>query len=224
MYSPKRRMRLFRDPAFTETDAIASALTTSLAAYRSANIGSWVSVTSDEYTAVQTTVSNTSIGMATTSLMAVSSNGNFVGNPFIATNVASADCPAIPAGSYVYAAAYRSTTAGRTGIQLYRNTTSNTYSNFTQLGSDLPTTVVGYNYVVLKQPASDVSTASLVALYTNTGNSRIFMFKPQATAPTNVNSRYLETAGPITTSTNIAPSPSGFSFALQTLSTTVKQW
>jgi len=226
MYSPKRRLRLFRNPAFTQTDAIANALTTSLSAYNSANIGSWVSVTSTEYDTVQTTVSNTSIGMATTSLMAASSNGNLLGNSkYISTNVASADCPAIPAGSYVYAAAYRSTLSGQTGIQLYQNTTSNTYSNFTQLGTNLPTSVVGYNYVVLKQSTSNVSTASLVALYTNTAaDARFFMYKPPVTVPTSVNARYFETTGPITTSTNIAQTGVGYSVALQTLSTTVKQW
>lgn len=225
MYSPKRRLRLFRDPAFSTANAITTSLTTSLNAYNSASNGSWVSVTSNEYTALQTNVSNTSLGMTTTAQLALCSNGTFSSSAYLATNVTDVYAPAIPANSYVYAAAYRYALAGQTGLQLYRNTASNVYSNFTQVGGDLPTTVNGYNYVVLKDSnAAPVSNASLAAMYTNTANAVYFLYKHFGTVPTTVNARYVTTAGPVTTSTNLSNTFSGLTFAIQTLSTPSKPW
>ena len=226
MYSPKRRFRLFRDPAFDGgRNAIAQSLTTSLSAYNSASDGQWVSITSAEYAALQANVSNTSLGMATTSLLALSSNGNFSTNAFISTNQPDANCPAIPANSYLYAVAYRYSLAGQTGLQLYRNSASNVYSNFTKVGSDLPTTISNYNYAVLKDTSlSPVANASLAAMYTNTAPAANMMYKHFGTAPTSVNARYVTTAGPITTSTNLTTTFAGLNFAIQTLSTTSKQW
>ena len=227
MYSPKKRFRLFRDPAFTGgTNNIITSLTTSLDTYNAAANGSWVSITSNEYVALQANVSNTSIGMTTNSLLAVSSNGNFSATAFIATNVVDANCPAIPANSYVYAAVYRYAAAGQSGIQLYQNTASNVYSNFTRIGSNLPTTVAGYNYVVLKDASSLVVTPSIVSIYTNTASASNLSFKTPGTQPTTVSSRYanVNTNVPITTSTNLSTSFPGLNFAIQTLSTTSKQW
>lgn len=225
MYSPKRKLRLFRSPGWSSSDNIAKSLTTSLSAYNSASNGTWVSITSNEYTALQTNVSNTTIGMTTTAQLALCSNGTYSSSAYIATNVVDAYAPAIPANSYVYAAVYRYALAGQTGIQFYRNTASNVYSNFTQVGGDLPTTINGYNYVVLKDTnATAVSSASLMSVYTNTANPVYFLYKHFGTVPTTVNARYLVTAGPITTSTNVSTIASGITFAIQTLSTTSKQW
>ena len=222
MYSPKRRFRLFRmGPA----DAIAASLTTSLSAYTSAADGTWVSITSTEYSALQTNVASTSIGMTTASQLTLSSNANFSSLAFMGTNQPDSYCPAIPANSYLYAAVYRYGLAGQTGLQLYRNTASNVYSNFTKVGGDLPTTVNGYNYVVLKDTTSSpLVGASLAAIFTNTASASNMFYKHPATAPATVNARYAITSGPITTSTNLTSTSAGLNFAIQTLSTTSKQW
>jgi len=225
MYSPKRRLRLFRHPAFSDVDQISASLTTSLSAYTSAANGTWVSVTSNEYATLQTNVANTSLGATTAAQLALASQAGFTMSKFITTNTADANCPAIPANSYVYAACYRYATAGHTGMQLYRNTASNVYSNFTQIGGDLPTTVAGYNYAVLKDTTSTpVANAGLAALFPNTSSPQSLYFKQQVTPPTTVSARYLITTGPITTSTNIATQFNQINFMFQTLSTTSKQW
>jgi len=220
MYSPKRRFRLFRG-----VDQIAASLTTSLSAYTSAANGTWVSITATEYAALQTNVANTSLGATTAAQLALTAQAGFTFSKFIVTNQADANCPAIPANSYVYAACYRYATAGHTGMQLYRNTASTVYSNFTQIGGDLPTTVVGYNYAVLKDTTSTpVETAGLAALFANTSSPQSLIFKGDTTAPTTVNTRYLVTNGPITTSTAINTQFTKINFMFQTLSTTAKQW
>jgi hypothetical protein len=223
MYSPKRRFRLFR--VFGETDKIALSLTTSLAAYTSAANGTWVRITSTEYAALQTNVTNTSLGATTAAQLNLTAQAGFTASKFIVTNQADANCPAIPANSYVYAACYRYATAGHTGMQLYRNTASNVYSNFTQIGGDLPTTVSGFNYAVLKDTTSTpVATAGLAAIFPNTISPQSMIFKGDLTAPTTVNTRYLVTPGPITTSTTISTQFTKINFMFQTLSTTSKQW
>lgn len=221
MYSPKRRFRLFRQG----TDQIAASLTTSLSAYRSAANGTWVNITSTEYAALQTNVANTSLGATTAAQLNLTPQAGWTFSKFIATNEADANCPAIPANSYVYAACYRYATAGHTGMQLYRNTASNVYSNFTQIGGDLPTTVTGFNYAVLKDTTSTpVATAGLAAIFANTVSPQSLIFKGDLTVPTTVNTRYLITNGPITTSTNVNTQFTKVNFMFQTLSTTVKQW
>jgi len=219
-------MKLFRDPAWSANDNIAKSLTTSLSAYNAASNGTWVSITSTEYTALQTNVSNTSLGMTTASQLALSAAGTFSASAYMATNASNSSyCPPIPANSYLYAVVYRYALAGQTGLQLYRNTASNVYSNFTQVGGDLPTTVNGYNYAVLKDTNSTpVSTASLAAIYTNTANSVYLLYKHPATVPTTVNGYYLVTAGPITSSTNLSNIFISGNYMFQTLSTTSKQW
>lgn len=220
MYSPKRRFRLFRG-----VDQIAASLTTSLSAYRSAANGTWVSITATEYSTLQTNVANTSLGATTAAQLNLAISGAFSASPFIVTNIVDANCPAIPANSYVYAVCYRYGRAGDSGMQLYRNTASTVYSNFTQIGGDLPATVAGYNYAVLKDTASTaVATSGLAALFANTAAPQYLYFKPPATAPATVNARYLVTAGPITTSTTISTQYNQINFMFQTLSTTAKQW
>lgn len=225
MYSLKRRLRLFRDPAFTGGDAIAESLTTSLSAYTAAANGTWVAITSTEYAALQTNVSNTSLGATTASQLGLTGQAGFTFSKFIVTNIASTNCPAIPANSYLYAVCYRYANAGDTGMQLYRNTASNVYSNFTQVGSNLPATVNGYNYAVLKDTTSTpVVSASLAALFANTTRPQSLVFKTDTTPPSTVSTRYLVTNGPITTSTSIGTTFNQINFMYQTLSTTVKQW
>lgn len=220
MYSPKRRFRLFR----AREDNIAKSLTTNLSAYNSAANGTWVAITSSEYSALQSNVSSTSLGGTTASQLGLASQAGFTFSKYIATNIADANCPAIPANSYVYAACYRYATAGHTGMQLYRNTASNVYSNFTQVGGDLPTTVAGYNYAVLKDTnATPVATAGLAAMFVNTTSPQSFIFKTSSATPT-ANTRVLITSGPITTSTNLTTSSTQINFMYQTLSTTSKQW
>ena len=217
MYSGKRRFRLFRDQA----NAITRSLTTSLNAYISASNGSWVSITSNEYTALQTNVSNTSLGMVSPTVLALASNGTFSAQAIMLTNQPNGtDSLAIPANSYLYAAVYRYGTAGQTGLQLYRNTASNVYSNFTQVGSDLPTTVNGYNYVVLKDPnATLVSNASLAAMWTNSADPRYLLY-----AIRGGNTVLWDKPVAVTSSTTLSTASPGYAIAIQTLSTTSKQW
>jgi hypothetical protein len=143
----------------------------------------------------------------------------------IATNQSNSDCPPVPANSFVYAIAYKHV-ASKSGIQVYQNTTTGT-SNFTQLGGNLPTTVSGTNqFVVLKNKLTfrnPTAAETLLSMFIPT-NASGFFFKPAITAPTTTTGKYLISPGTITTSTNLSSTFANGAFALQTLSTTTKQW
>jgi hypothetical protein len=209
-------------------DKILAALTTNRQAYLDATDGSWVTITLAEYTSLKSNVSGTSIGMASDAVIFAATSISFPGtasSSMIATNQSNSDCPPVPANSFVYAIAYKHV-ASKSGIQVYQNTTTGT-SNFTQLGGNLPTTVSGTNqFVVLKNKLTfrnPTAAETLLSMFIPT-NASGFFFKPAITAPTTTTGKYLISPGTITTSTNLSSTFANGAFALQTLSTTTKQW
>ena len=139
------------------SDKIYLALTTSASAYTSASSGSWVPITATEYTAVQTTVANTSyIGLSSNLFTSgpYSSSGYTFQNLFVANTSNASLTPTVPANNYLFAFAMimRNTlSVAITDFNVYTNDSTSTYSNFSLVGnSALPSVVGGRNYYVLK--------------------------------------------------------------------------
>lgn len=210
-------------------DKILASLSRNRQAYIDASDGSWIAITFFEFTALSSNITGTFKGMATDSIMGAANVANFPGtgtSAIIATNQSNSNCPPIPANSYVYAVGYRYAMSGQTGIQVFQNTTTG-FSNFTQLGGNLPTTAGTTNCAVFKNKAAfrnPIAAETLLALYTNTAPAYMMMYKPAATPPTTTTGKYLLAPGTITTSTDLATTFTSGAFAIQTLSTTVKQW
>jgi len=211
-------------------DKILEALTTNRRTYLAATDGSWVAITSTEYGSLKSNVSGTSVGIASDTVMFAAANISFPGtasSSMIATNQSNSDCPPVPANSFVYAIAYRHI-GSKSGIQVYQNTTTGT-SNFTQLGGNLPTTASAINsfqFAVLKNKLTfrnPTAAETLVSLFIP-ANASGFFFKSAIAAPTTTTGRFLISPGTITTSTNLSSTFANGAFALQTLSTTTKQW
>ena len=220
MYSPKRRFRLFR--SFGPVDRIAPSLTTSLSAYTAAGTGSWVKITSTEYTALQTNVSGTTPAGATAATMtAVGTSTNLTTGSVLFTSIVSPATPAVPANSYVYAVSFYYN-AINTDVRVYANDSTTSYTNFTQIGGSLPTTTAGTNYYVLKgasTPTSNVD-GNLAMWHNDILNQG---FKQNVGG---VGVRYTTTSTPSSSSslsTVFATGTAG-AFSLQALTTTSKQW
>ncbi len=230
MYSPKRRFRLFR--LFTPADPIAASLTTSLTAYNSASTGSWVSITSTEYTALQSNVPSTSVCVSSTDMLTASVNSNLVTGPVMATNSSNTTySPPIPISNYIYAAVFRYASAGATTVQLYNNTTIANSSNFTAVGNAFPSTTNGYNYAILKGGSSKTgATESYAAIYSDrtVGSLNWIHYKNVGSAPviSGANIRYSAPGAPltVTTSTNLVSVLSNSVIGLQVLTTSSNIW
>jgi hypothetical protein len=221
MYSPKRRFRLFRDPAFTGGgDKIAEALTTSLSSYTSASDGSWVKITSAEYTTLQTKVSGTSLaGTTAVTYSAIGTSTNFTTGSLIFTNIVGAATPAIPANSYVYAIAFYFN-GNNSQISVYANDSVSSYTNFSKIGGTLPTTTAGDNYYVLKGSSSvTAATNGNLAMWSNDNVKHGFKQSISASG-----ARYTTTATPTTSTTLSSQFLNSAAFSLQGLTTTTKQW
>ena len=221
MYSPKRRFRLFRDAAFTGGgDKIADSLTTSLSSYNSASDGSWVKITSAEYTTLQTNVSDTSLaGTTAATYSAIGTSTNFTAGSLIFTNIVGSATPAIPANSYVYAVAFYFN-GTNSSISVYANDSTTSYTNFSKVGGTLPTTSAGDNYYVLKGSSSVTATTSgNLALWSNDNVRHGFK---QSISASGV--RHTTTASPSTSTTLSSQFLNSAAFSLQALTTTSKQW
>lgn len=221
MYSRKRQFRAFR--AAGPADRIADFLTTSLSAYTSATKGSWVRITSNEYTSLSSNISNTSIAGANSNVItAIGSADRFSSGQLMFTNIVSSNTPAIPANSYLYAVQFRYNTAG-SNVQVYANDSTTSYTNFSQVGSDLPVTTAGYNYYVLKGASNTTASTD--------GNFAMWQANNFYQGWTiNVGGGGSKYQGGLT-GTPIGPSlillsnfASSSAFAMQALTTTSKQW
>jgi hypothetical protein len=221
MYSPKRRLRLFRDPAFTGGgDRIAESLTTSLSAYTAASDGSWIKITSGEYTELQTTVSGTTAAGATAATMtAIGTSTNFTTGSLLFTNVVSSATPAIPANSYVYAVSFYYNGINST-VAVYANDSTSSYTNFTKVGGTLPATTAGLNYYVLKGASTPTATTSgSLAMWHNNNINHGVKANVGASGM-----RYTTTSTPSSSSTLSSTFGNAAAFSLQALTTTSKQW
>lgn len=217
MYSRKRLVGVTRR---SQIDAIAQSLTTSASAYTSASAGSWVKITSAEYTALQTNVSNMTI--AGTTAATYTSIGTSVGvasGGLAVTNVVGSGTPAIPANSYVFAVSiyYAGTNSS---VRFFANNSISSYTNFSQIGGVLPTTTSGDNYYVLKG-ASSVTASSAGNLLVWVDQAINLGGKPFVANDI----RFLNTATPPTTGSSISnPAGNNNAVAIQALTTTSKQW
>jgi hypothetical protein len=218
MYSRKRRFRLFR--AFGPVDNITLSLTTSLSSYNAAANGTWVKITSGEYTALQTNVSGTTPAGATAATMtAIATSTNFTTGSLFFTNIVSSATPAIPANSYVYAMSFYFN-AVNSGISVYANDSTSSYTNFTKIGSTLPTTTAGLNYYVLKGASTPTaSTTGNLAMWSNDNINHGFKASIGASGV-----RYVSTSTPSSSSTLSGSYALSAAFAIQGLTTTSKQW
>jgi hypothetical protein len=218
MYSPKRRFRLFR--VFGPTDRITPSLTTSLTAYTNAASGSWVKITSGEYTALQTNVSSTTLAGATAAtITAIGTTTNFTTGSLLFTNIVSSATPAIPANSYVYAVSFYYNGTNST-VSVYANNSTSSYTNFTKVGGTLPTTTAGLNYYVLKGASTPTASSdgNLAMWHDDNVNHGI----KQSIGAAGL--RYVTTGTPSSSSTLSSSFGNASAFALQALTTTSKQW
>jgi hypothetical protein len=212
---------LFRDAAFTGGgDKIADSLTTSLSSYNSASDGSWVKITSTEYTTLQTNVSGTSLaGTTAATYSAIGTSTNFTTGSLIFTNIVGSATPAIPANSYVYAIAFYFNGTNST-VSVYANDSTTSYTNFSKVGGTLPTTTAGNNYYVLKGSSSvTAATDGNLAMWNN--DNIKYGFK-QAISASGV--KYTTTSTPNTSTTLSTQFLNSSAFSLQGLTTTSKQW
>jgi len=221
MYSPKRRMRLFRHPAWAGGgDAIAGSLTTSLSAYEAAADGEWVKITSTEYTALQTNVGSTTFAGATPSTMtSIGTSTNFTSGSVFFTNVVSAATPAIPANSYVYAVSFYFNGVN-SGISVYANNSTSSYTNFTKIGGTLPTTTAGLNYYVQKGVSTTTASSDGNLAMWSSDNVK-HGFKAFIGAG---GLRYVFTTSPSSSSSLSSSYANAAAFSIQALTTTSKQW
>ena len=211
-------------------DKIEMSLNANRLAYINASDGTWVTINGLEYNALKSNVSGTTIGMASDTVMSASTSRNFSGTgtstAFMVTNQSNSNCPPIPANSFVYAVTYKYDRISNTGLRVYQNTTTGT-SNFTQIAGNLPMTAGGTNqFAVLKNRLAfrnPTAAETLVSLYLPAFGSNLF-FKAAATAPTTTTGKFLISPGTITTATNLSNTFTNGAFAIQTLSTTTKQW
>lgn len=221
MYSPKRRLRLFRSPAWTGGgDKIEQSLTTSLSAYTAAADGVWVKITSTEYAALQTNVGATTPAGATAATMtAIGTSTNFTTGAVFFTNVVSSATPAIPANSYVYAVSFYFN-GTNSGVSVYANDSTTSYTNFTKVGGTLPTTTAGLNYYVLKGASTPTATSSgnLAMWHNDNVNHGV---KANISAG---GLRYTFTSSPSSSSSLSSSYANAAAFSLQALTTTSKQW
>lgn len=144
------------------TDKIYLSLTTNAAAYKAAASGTWVAVTSIEYTTIQTNVTNTSLcGLDSTTLGTIGGDG-FTAGDFAVTNTPSSVATNVPANSYFFAFSIKikaTPTTTLNAFRVYTNNSTSTYSGFIQRGQVLPALSGGLNYFVLKG-VSNVSAAT----------------------------------------------------------------
>jgi hypothetical protein len=221
MYSPKRRFRLFRHPAWAGGgDQIAASLTTSLSSYTAATDGDWVKITSGEYATLQTNVAATSLaGTNAATYTAIGTSTNFTTGSLLFTNIVGANTPAVPANSYIYAIAFYFNGTNST-VAVYANDSTTSYTNFSKIGATLPTTTAGNNYYVLKNAtAVTASTTGNLAMWHNDNVKHGFKSLISAGGV-----QYRSTSTPSSSTVLSSSFANSAAFSLQALTTTAKQW
>ena len=219
------------------SDKIYLSLTTNAAAYKAAPTGSWIAVTSTEYTTLQSTVSNTSVaGINVTDFETQTYAGNYSAFNLFVANRANATAAAISANTYLYAFAIITAlpTISRVldSIYVYANGSTGTYSGFSIVGSGpLPSLTAGKNYFVRKG-ASTVSAATngLLAISapgdgTPAGSQSYNI--PYSTSLANRGFQVTYGVGltlPATSSTTLDNYAANFSVPIQGLTSTAIQW
>ena len=207
------------------TDKIYASLTTSAASYKAATTGSWVAITSTEYTALQTNVTNTTVaGVDTTTLDNIGGSG-FIASDFIVTHASGS--VAIPTNSYFFAVVVKiknPTTTILNGFRAYTNNSTSSYDGFVQRGNILPVLTAGMNYLVLKGASVKSTGNGLIAVSApgdGTADAQSWHMVLGATAAYSLR---FETTLPITESTTLSNSFANRAFGIQGLASTSIQW
>jgi len=160
------------------TDKIYASLTTSASDYQAAATGSWVKITSTEYSALKTTVLNTTTVGADNTLMAGLTQGIVTTTSIFANRYNGTSRVAIPTSSYFFAVSFVTNRDNQTGIRIFVNANSTSNTGYNQQGDSLPATTVpsgsAQQYYVLKGQSTATSasnTTSLAAYSPSTGAS-----------------------------------------------------
>lgn len=218
------------------SDKIYQSLTTSQAAYQAAAIGTWVSVTSAEYTTLQTNVASTSIAGVNNTDFESTFAGNYSAFNLIVANRSNAVAAAVLGNTYLYAfaivAALPTISRALDSIYVYTNGSTSTYSGFSIVGSGpLPSLVAGRNYFVRKGVAAvSAATDGLLAISApgdgTAAGSQSYNI-PYSTALTGGGFQVSYGAGvslPATSSTSLTNFANTFTVGVQALTTSSIQW
>lgn len=209
-------------------------MTTNQTAYRNAAFGVWIPITSTEYAALKTNLTTTTTIGVTNTMLTNATFGNFNNlSPAFVANVKSSNQVAIPANTYIVAAAFNwRGSSSKSDIQLYADTNSSSpTSGYEKVGGYFPSTSgTGIQYYVRKGVSAVHSTnEGLLGIYTgvsaidgqpsgywigylNTGGDGI-RFEITGTEPTSS-----------TTLTGSLVPPDNYYIGLQGITTTSVQW
>jgi hypothetical protein len=192
-----------------------------------------VSITSNEYTALQSNVPSTSVCVSSKTLLDAATSNNLNQGPILATNTSNAtDSRPIPSSNYIYAAAFRYGGAGDT-LQLYNNTNIAINSNFSAVGGAFPTSVNGYNYAILKGGSAKTGANESYAAILSPGSTGVvnkIAYKNVVATPIltggSTNIRYSAPNAPltVTSSTSVASVLSNSVLGIQVLATPSNVW
>lgn len=220
-------------------DAIVDSLTTSLAAYNAAATDDWVKITSTEYANLQTNISGTAkVGISDAYLTAAAASGLTVTDQSaIVANTATANTPAIPSNSYLYAFAIKyGNNLQATDMRVFTNTSTTSFTGFNQVGSVLPPTTTdlsgfSINYYVRKGvSATNGSTPGILSVFSGQTASSATRLGFYQNFSVNNSMRYLlftpgATGGAPNSSSVVSGSLANYgAFAIQGLTTDTIQW
>ena len=217
------------------SDKIYLSLTTSAASYEAAPVGTWVTITSTEYTALQTNVTSTSLVGSDAATFSAMTSLAFTTADFAAANINSTYSPTLAANTYLFAFAVRIKTPVTTtldNLRVYANTSTSVYSGFRMVGSaPVPAAVAGVNYYVYKgQNAVNAATDGLLAI-TAPGNataslSQSYHILYGTTLNAAVQFKYANSVSlPLASGTTLSSTASaGWGFGIQGLATNSIQW
>lgn len=214
------------------SDTIYLNLTTSASAYRSATVGSWVAVTSAEYSAIQTNLTGVATAGTTTSVFNTGTySGALTFNNLFTANASSALAPAIVGNTYIFGFAIivrTPLTTTMNDIRVYTNSNTALYSGFSQLGSALPALVAGKNYFIRKGvSAINAATDGLLAITApgdGTTSGQVYNL-PYNSAMTGGSLKYNNGVTlPITLATNMLSTAPNWGFGIQALTSPTIQW
>jgi hypothetical protein len=142
---------------WTDDKIFQSLTSANKAAYTSLPDGSYLKISSSEYTALQTNLSEvTKVSTTDAIFTAANSTGFSTGATFF-TNRASVDTPSIPANHFLFAIKLVYSVA-ISNIRIFANDNPTSYTNFRQIGGALPTTTAGENFYILKGSSTVTAT------------------------------------------------------------------
>jgi hypothetical protein len=220
-------------------DAIVASLTTSLAAYTAAATNDWVSITSTEYTALQTNVTGTSKAGIVDAYFSLAGGGGLTATDqsALVANGVTANTPAISANTYLYGFAVRwSNVYSGTDLRVFANTNTSSSTGFNQVGNILPATTTGgagagtYYYVRKGVSATNGATNGLLSIFTGTtptksGGYIAFYQNFSINAPMKYKLFTPASAGNPDSTTIMDGNLTGYGmFGIQGLTTATKQW